>query len=240
MQFDDDRKKPLNEEEVKIFDEYFNLENGISQERKDYNKQLCERYPFLIPSNRFSGIKITEAQNGGYWPGDPEAIPEYDYEYTELDSMPDGWRKAFGEQMCEELKNELLKFNYLDKYRITQIKEKFGTLRWYDEGYPIGDVGGKEFVLAKDEFSYPQYDAEHELWKYEGKDENGKYLYAHYTVFDKCHVGDIIDKYDKVSAYTCINCGKPATKIATFWISPYCDDCMDDREEFIPIEKYYS
>lgn len=41
-------------------------------------------------------MRITEAQNGGYWPGEPEAIPEYDYEYTELDSMPEGWRIAFG------------------------------------------------------------------------------------------------------------------------------------------------
>ena len=30
------------------------------------------------------------------WTGE---VPEdYDYSYTELDSMPDGWRKAFGEQ----------------------------------------------------------------------------------------------------------------------------------------------
>lgn len=50
--------------------------------------------------------------------------------YTELDSMPIGWRKAFGLQMCKDIKKELKKHNYLYKYRITQIKEKFGC---YDE-----------------------------------------------------------------------------------------------------------
>ena len=87
-------------------------------------------------------MKITEAQNGGYWPGSPENIPDYDYEYTELDAMPIGWRIAFGDQMVEELGEELRKANYDDEYRILDIKEKYGGLRWYDnsntkEGYNI-------------------------------------------------------------------------------------------------------
>ena len=105
----------------------------VSQETKEYNRALCERFPFLIPSNRWSGKRITEAQDGGYWLGDPEAVPEpYDYEYTELDEMPDGWRKAFGEQMCEEIMEELVAHDLVDDYRITQIKEKYAQLRWYD------------------------------------------------------------------------------------------------------------
>ena len=61
--------------------------------------------------------------------------------YTELDAMDDGWRKAFGIQMCEEIKTQLKKEKYLYKYRITQIKEKFGRLEWYDEGHSP-EVGG--------------------------------------------------------------------------------------------------
>lgn len=54
--------------------------------------------------------------------------------YTELDAMSDGWRKAFGIQMCKDIKKALLKNGRkaLYNYRITQIKEKFGELRWYD------------------------------------------------------------------------------------------------------------
>lgn len=109
---------------------------------KEQNRELCERYPFLIPSNRWSGKRITDAADGGYWPGDPKAVPEFDYEYTELDQMPDGWRIAFGEELCAELKAELEKTGRMDDYRITQIKEKFGMLRLYDNwntehGYEI-------------------------------------------------------------------------------------------------------
>lgn len=85
---------------------------------REYNKQLCEKYPFLLPRNRWTGL----------------VHPDYDYSYTELDAMPNGWRKAFGEQMCEEIKEELEKHNILDKYRISQIKEKYGRLCWYDFG----------------------------------------------------------------------------------------------------------
>lgn len=55
--------------------------------------------------------------------------------YTELDDMPTGWRNKFGIQMCKEIKQSLLKAGgrkALRAYRITQIKEKFGGLRWYD------------------------------------------------------------------------------------------------------------
>lgn len=85
---------------------------------KEKNKELIERFPFLMPHNRWT-----------------DKMPEdFDYSYTELDAMPDGWRKAFGEQMCEEIREELVRVAYLDKYRIAQIKEKYGTLRWYDFG----------------------------------------------------------------------------------------------------------
>ena len=56
--------------------------------------------------------------------------------YTELDAMESGWRKAFGIQMCKEIKKELKKHKFLYKYRIIQIKEKFGYLHWYDSGTP--------------------------------------------------------------------------------------------------------
>lgn len=101
--------------------------------------------------------------------------------YTELDAMPEGWRKAFGLQMCDEIKEALIKNNYLKQYRIIQIKEKFGTLRWYDAAAP------------------------EEVYR-------------------------IIDKYEDISEKTCIVCGKPATYISTGWISPYCDEHIENKE----------
>lgn len=46
--------------------------------------------------------------------------------------MPVGWRKAFGEKMCEEIMDELVAHDSVDSYRVTEIKEKYAELRWYD------------------------------------------------------------------------------------------------------------
>lgn len=109
--------------------------------------------------------------------------------YTELDAMDAGWRKAFGIQMCKEIKAELKKHKFLYKYRIVQIKEKWGYLHWYDGGTP------------KDSKIY-----------------------------------DIIRKYEQISAKTCVVCGKPATKMSTGWISPYCDDCVVPGRKYTEIK----
>lgn len=83
---------------------------------KEHNKMLVEKYPFLIPTSM--------------WTSEP--VKSYDYSYTFLDDMPKGWKRAFGEIMCEMIKEELIKHNQLDKYRVIQVKEKFGQLCWYD------------------------------------------------------------------------------------------------------------
>lgn len=86
-------------------------------DKREYNKQLIEKYPFLMPYN--------------IWTGEPSE--DYDYEYIWLDDMPSGWRNAFGLQMCEELKQALNKQpqTFMDTFKIIQIKEKFGGLRFY-------------------------------------------------------------------------------------------------------------
>lgn len=101
------------------------------------NKELINHYPWLTPTNRWSGKRVTDCmgEDGeeGFWPGNPTEHPDYDYEYTELDDMPSGWRIAFGEEMCEELNNEIKTWPQKDQdaFRITDIKEKFGMLRFY-------------------------------------------------------------------------------------------------------------
>lgn len=82
------------------------------------NKKLIDKYPFLLPRNRWTG-KVPK---------------DYNYSHTELDAMPKGWRKAFGLLICEDIKNALIKEDFLYDYRIMDIKEKYGTLRWYDGG----------------------------------------------------------------------------------------------------------
>ena len=147
-------------------------------DEREYNKQLIEQYPFLMPYN--------------IWTGKP--LENYSYDFTWLDDMPNGWRKAFGLQMCEEIKQALLEEGgeqLLNEYRIDQIKEKFGYLRWYDN-----------WTTKK--------------------------------------VQEVIRKYEDLSARTCINCGKPATKISRGWICPWCDDCASEKlEDYTPISEFY-
>ena len=89
-------------------------------EDKELNKKMVEEFPFLLPHNRWTD-KVSD---------------DYDYSYNELWALEKGWAKAFGYELICELKDALVETNYLDKYRITQIKEKYGGLRWYDFGAP--------------------------------------------------------------------------------------------------------
>ena len=100
------------------------------KQRQLRNKKLYKRYPFLAIRN---------------WRTD-EPIG---YEFTYLDDMPDGWRKAFGKDMCEEIRRVLIKANYLNKYRVVQVKEKYGSLRWYDGCAPSSIFHELQDVINK-------------------------------------------------------------------------------------------
>lgn len=101
---------------------------------KDHNHWLCLMFPWLIPHNRFTD----------------EVPKDWNYEYTELDAMPDGWLKAFGEDMCFEIRDVLDETEDEDfEYRILQIKEKWGALRWYDSGAPKDIYDKLRAVLRK-------------------------------------------------------------------------------------------
>ena len=94
---------------------------------------LVTKYPFLLPRQWNSERLCYELPH------------DYKYEFTHLDDMPNGWRKAFGEMMCEEIMNALDAYGGAAGYTIEQIKEKYGHLRWY--AYPnYSDV---EDVIAK-------------------------------------------------------------------------------------------
>lgn len=79
------------------------------------NKKIIEKYPFLAFHNYDGSI---------------------DYEGTWYDSMPRGWRIAFGDLMMDDIKACLEKANYVDKFHIENIKEKYGELRFYYSGVP--------------------------------------------------------------------------------------------------------
>ena len=169
---------------------------------------LCGKYPFLIP-------KYWNPETRQY-----EIGKDYNYSFTELDNMPDGWRKAFGEMMCEEIKQELIRCNYLDEYIITQIKEKYGEFRWYDNGTPIGCkvpeiidnysmlsrniciICGKPDVPITDNgwispYCKKCYTAPSGWYKEEHSDEIDKFIKTHEEYWEECNKQNnkMIDSY---------------------------------------------
>jgi len=79
-----------------------------------YNAFLFIKYPFLQPRNVWTGKK--------YW------------DFSEYSYIASGWRKAFGKQFKKDLRKALIKDGILKTFEFTEIKEKYGTLRLYNNG----------------------------------------------------------------------------------------------------------
>lgn len=90
---------------------------NVDEMIRECNKELVEEYPFLLPRNVWTD----------------ELDKDYDYSYTLLDCVPDGWVDLFL-QMCEDLKKQLIEDNFLKEFRFSQIKEKWGKLQLYNFG----------------------------------------------------------------------------------------------------------
>ena len=96
-------------------------------------KALIERYPFLLPRNVFTD----------------EVSEDYDYTYIFGLEIPKGWYKLFF-QLCEDIRQPLIDANYLDKFRLLQVKEKYNRLEVYNTGAPevVQDIIDKYSKMA--------------------------------------------------------------------------------------------
>lgn len=116
--------------------EYKDWLNDLTDEQKK-NYELCMKYPILIPTSRWTS----------------EIWDDYMYEFTELDSMPTGWRIAFGEQWATEVQAVIDKMpeEEQDKVRIMDLKEKYGMLCQYFSHYTdeLDEVINKYTRLSK-------------------------------------------------------------------------------------------
>lgn len=98
------------------------------------NKSLVSRFPWLWPSD---------------WNWVPVPETEYDYTWTVLDEIPEGWKNSFGEKMCEEIQEVLERHNCVEKFHIEQAKEKYGSLRIYFASLPKECYDGVREVIDK-------------------------------------------------------------------------------------------
>ena len=95
------------------------LADFTEEQRKNY--ELCMKYPILVPHNAFTG----------------KEVDAYDYEFTRLNNIPEGWRKAFGEDWARELQEAVNKLpeGEREEWYIVDLKEKFGQFDQFFSSY---------------------------------------------------------------------------------------------------------
>lgn len=107
---DKELKKKIRNRKIKNFFKY-----TLSKPLKClFNVFYFMRYPFLQPTNVWTGKR--------YW------------DWNEFNHLPEGWRKAFGKQLRNDLRKALIKDGILHDFHFTQIKEKWGELCLYNSG----------------------------------------------------------------------------------------------------------
>lgn len=83
-------------------------------------KDILTEMPFLYPRHVWTGEKLSSE--------------EYDFEYIpDVEDLPEGWQQLFL-QCCRDLVEPLKENNQLDTFYFTQTKEKYGSMRMYNNG----------------------------------------------------------------------------------------------------------
>lgn len=90
-----------------------------------------KKYPWLRLRNLYTGKIYTE--------------------HDAMDDLPEGWKKAFGSMMCEELDIVIKAAELEDEIIFEQVKEKFGELRIYFAPYnhEVNEIIQKYEVLSQ-------------------------------------------------------------------------------------------
>jgi len=111
-------------------------------------------------SNEYKDWVRDNQEDSKYWISKyPFLEMKFDDEYSDeehgcwLDCLPPGWVNRFGETMCLELMDALGDYAY--KWKIVQMKEKFGEMRLYHSGVPHNIAAKVESIIDKyTEISY--------------------------------------------------------------------------------------
>ena len=201
-------------EELKQMDLAY-LESGEKRESAELLDALTERYPFLAGRSRFTDevvdrtashydffvLRYTDSKREHETP--PENLNSG---YTELSNLATGWRKAFGIEICEDIRTVLLALGeeeMLYRYRIHQIKEKWGSMRWYSGLNPFGI---REPGLRLEGFG---------AGAFRTKPAAGE--------SDRRWLSYVEEFYSSLAGHICIRCGGlDEVRQTTGWIRPVC------------------
>jgi hypothetical protein len=81
-------------------------------------KEFLLEYPWIHPTNIVTGEKIEFKENEKPW--------------TELFTIPIGWKLSFVEGMLSEIDQLIKESNYQEKYRVYKARQISGRLIWED------------------------------------------------------------------------------------------------------------
>jgi hypothetical protein len=85
-------------------------------------EELIEQYPWLNPREDWSDDYI-QFEDGDHW--------------TEIDNLPEGWKEGFIEDMLAEIDEVLNEYDCIEDYRVLDVMEWQGELRWKHAGFPL-------------------------------------------------------------------------------------------------------
>lgn len=120
---------------------------------------------------------------------------------------PRGWEQLM-QRLCTDL-NGLLDDKQAARFRVDQVKEKYGTLRFY---YAVGSRSKVNVDVA--------YPGEHERIVTSPKITGG---------FPAAKVDALIRKAEAESAVICASCGAPGVLRRDGWLRVSCDACEERR-----------
>ena len=121
------------------FDEFYKMTQSRIENEMNSGVGITQLTLAMVDA-RYPFMKIDESWRYG---SDKHKRPDDDY-VTDIRShimaLDDGWLRSFGIYICEDIRDVLVEYGLIGDdgkfidgvdYIVEQIKEKFGTLRWY-------------------------------------------------------------------------------------------------------------
>lgn len=160
--------------------------------KRELENKLAEEFPFMLRKH-----SLAEQRNLGY-------ISDL-YGAFGCDCA-DGWYELI-RSLCREITETYEKHGRKPDIIIDQVKEKYGTLRFY---YHIEEDDTQ--IHAIDIMSVDSLRIKNEK----------KPLYE--------EIDELVEKYEKMSATVCEECGRTGKlRLDLGWILTLCDDCYSKR-----------
>lgn len=210
---------------------------------------LCLRFPFLYPRNRFSDkhytnwklrdkrYKIFKKQSEWANENKDEYIDKFGYESVFFEG---DFVKSEYVMKLAPIKDRFFYWFYGFYERFLELFHFIPTyteLDSMDSGWRkrFGIQFCKELKTAIKQSPDKSYMKNFRIIQI--KEKWG--MFECYVNMYSPEVSRVINKYNYISQFVCVRCGKDAVKKTLGWICPYCEDCLPKDTNWVWIDKVY-